>query len=263
MDAGGKLAIYRYDSRAGHMIALEILEPIAGPAILLVHGQPGSGLMWGVLPRLLSRIATVYSYDRPGWGTSESDATDLLGNVGYLSSVVSLFGEPAPLLLGYSYGGALVLDFAKSTKMQNLKIVLVAPAANVLAFGRFDRMLEVDLISSLLATPPSFLRSRSKGVNAVTRLRNLRSLLAEARRLRGDLEQVGIAVRDDQEIVIVAGMLDRVVPPSSIRVLSKHLPQAKVVWLYQIGHTIVWRAPQVITGQVAELLGLDFNSANP
>ncbi len=248
------VVIYQFDGERGCMVPL--LETIANgrPSVLLVHGQPGSGAMWGEVPFMLHKFANVFSYDRPGWGSSSLSATDLSGNTDYLASVVSAIGISSLVLVGYSYGGAVVLDYC-SRSNSNPRVVLIAPAANYHALGLLDSVLEIGVFD-LFSRPRSryFKLRRALRLDQTPTGLAIKSLLSESRWIRKDLQALRVP-KDLASVVIVAGILDRVVPPTSIRALSQSLGDANVEWFGKLGHTIIWQAPEVIVSVISKFLG--------
>lgn len=260
------LCIYRYDKALGRLWGVSDIVSNNLPNVLLVHGQPGSGVMWGELPRLLSSRANIYSYDRPGWGAASAIPQSLTGNVDYLSSVIRRF-DNVPLLVGFSYGGAVVLEYASREFQTNPNyvanhIVAVAPATNSQALGYLDRILEASILDHTVTffdkhfhlKVTSFFQKLTGGIR-------ISSLITECKWLRSDLGKLDLACSPNDQIIILAGLLDRVVPPSSIRALSEKIPFAKVFWNPDVGHRYVSKAPGVIATAISEMLNIYGKSA--
>lgn len=85
-----------------------------GTPIVLVHGLPGSAYEWGRLPECLLGVGfRVVRYDRVGYGHSSRRAggeEPTLANALELAELCSALALPDPVLLGFSYGGAIVQD---------------------------------------------------------------------------------------------------------------------------------------------------------
>lgn len=256
-DKVSKLAIYSFDSRGVASLG-EVPAPLDSPgrpAVLLVHGQPGSGSFWGPLPRALHRIGQIYSYDRPGWGQSEAEVGGLGTNVEHLDKVVSTFGERAPVLVGYSYGAAVVLDWIAERAPVGVKALLVSPAANPLAYGPMDRLFEFELAGSAISLLASGTLRRALRDSAHARIRYARSLLAESNTLLADLTRVRTSPCRDAAVAIVSGLADRVVSPRSVASLAKELNLDDVSWCADAGHLLVWTNPGAIAGALTKLIG--------
>ena len=255
-DKVSKLAIYSFDSRGVAFPAGAATAPDSSgrPPVLLVHGQPGSGSFWGPLPRALFRIGQIYSYDRPGWGKNDAEVGGLGLNVEHLDDVVATFGERPPILLGYSYGAAVVLDWIAQRAPGRVKALLVSPAANPLAYGPMDRLFEIELVGSAISVLASGTLRRALRSSAHARIRYARSLLAESNSLFADLSKVRASLPGDATIAIVSGLLDRVVTPRSVATLSKELNLCYVSWCVDAGHLLVWTNPDVIAAALTRLI---------
>ncbi len=99
---------------------LNVLDVGEGPAVVLVHGLPGNLQDWGEVPERLAGMGhRVIAYDRIGYGSSSRDAA-APGDYTYASSARDLaalldaLGIERAALAGWSYGGAVVQDFAVS-----------------------------------------------------------------------------------------------------------------------------------------------------
>src|SRR5439155_119867 len=85
------------------------------PAIVFVHGNPGTALDFeGVQDALAKKYRTV-ALDRPGYGWSdrpalEMSATDQARSV---KKVLDALGVQRPVLVGFSFGGTVALSYAE------------------------------------------------------------------------------------------------------------------------------------------------------
>ncbi len=251
------MSIYRFDGSGAVPSELEAISREAPmvPRVLLVHGQPGSGSLWGHLPRALGGLGEIYSYDRPGWGQKSGEAGGLGHNVEYLDAVLQCFGDDPPVLLGYSYGAAVVLDWIAERQPRGVRALLVAPAANLLALGALDRLFEVELVGSVISALASgTLRHAARG-SLTQKLHHARSLLIESMTLLDDLGRVRFALPDDARVAVLSGLLDRVVPPRAVVALAQGLQVREISWCAQAGHLIVWTHPGAVAAALGGLLG--------
>ena len=222
--------------------------------MLFVHGQPGSGTMWGPLPHFVAPFANVVTFDRPGWGEPENAAGNLASNVSYLDSIVGLFLGQSPVLLGYSYGAAVVINWMAETQPNQSRALLVAPAANQLAYGTVDRLFELELLGGIWSLLGLGLGTRFGKRAAVANLYRARSLLFESQNLLADLGKINYLLPDDARVEIIAGLLDRVVPPSAVVALAAALGGVDVFWSPRQGHMVIWKDPELIAMHLARLL---------
>jgi len=86
-----------------------------GPALVLLHGFPLSGLTWRKVVPELSKRFTCYAFDLVGFGESTSqDATDFssTGQAGVLQRALSAQGVSSYALLGNDTGGWIARELA-------------------------------------------------------------------------------------------------------------------------------------------------------
>ena len=128
---------------------LNVLESGQGPAVVLVHGLPGSAYDWRPLPeRLAAGGRRVIVYDRVGYGhssprgpgsnyTYDQNATELL-------ELLETLDVSEATLVGWSYGGGVVIRAALRDSKQIARLVLLAsvgPALEIHQGGAVERIL--------------------------------------------------------------------------------------------------------------------------
>jgi pimeloyl-ACP methyl ester carboxylesterase len=115
-----------------HGAALNALERGSGPAVVLVHGSPGSAYDWDPLGEALAaRGRRVLAYDRLGYGHSDarpegdfsvdSNARDLL-------ELLEVERLADATVVGWSYGGATAIRAALVDPTRIGRLVLVGSA---------------------------------------------------------------------------------------------------------------------------------------
>lgn len=103
----------------------------AGPAVLCVHGLPGSGrdFRW-LSPALVARGLRVIRVDLPGFGGASegprSESSSVAGLSQYVSEIISALRLEAPTILGHSFGGAVALHVAAHAPSTVGRLALVA-----------------------------------------------------------------------------------------------------------------------------------------
>jgi pimeloyl-ACP methyl ester carboxylesterase len=107
----------RYLERAG-----------AGPAVLLLHGLPGTAEDWNFVTRLLPGRQTV-AIDRPGYGFSTGGYFPLERQLQAIQELIGKLHLGHPILVGHSYGGTIALAFAERHPGELSGLVLVDAAA--------------------------------------------------------------------------------------------------------------------------------------
>lgn len=97
------------------------------PTLVLVHGWTNSRAIWGVHPRTLARTHRTVALDLAGHGESGADRAswtmDAFGED--VAAVVTHLGLERVVLVGFSMGGAVVLEAAERLPGRVVGIVLV------------------------------------------------------------------------------------------------------------------------------------------
>jgi pimeloyl-ACP methyl ester carboxylesterase len=99
-----------------------------GPAVVLIHGLPGTLHDFDRVVRLLPERRTI-ALDRPGFGHSDGGYHPLDRQVELLRALLAQLGVERPVLVGHSYGGTLALAYAARHPDEVSGLVLVDAAA--------------------------------------------------------------------------------------------------------------------------------------
>jgi pimeloyl-ACP methyl ester carboxylesterase len=124
-----------YIRTEGGILSYTRQGPVHAPVIILVHGFSTPKFVWEqVTPTLLAAGYQVVTYDHLGRGFS--DRPDGPYNAALyqseLSGLIAALELATPLtLVGYSMGGANVVDFAASNLSLVKQLVLIAPAGYI------------------------------------------------------------------------------------------------------------------------------------
>ena len=106
--------------------------PVDAPAVILVHGFSTPKFVWEqVMPAVLAAGYQVISFDHLGRGFSDrpEGPYDSAFYNSELAGLIKGLNLNTPLtLVGYSMGGANVVDYAASHPEQVKQLVLIAPA---------------------------------------------------------------------------------------------------------------------------------------
>lgn len=230
-------------------IVVELLGPVDGPLVYLLHGWSGWRGQLAPIGRRLARDGyRVVLIDAPNHGDSGSGALgpkqSLLPDFSLaLDGVIRAFG-PAHAVVGHSLGAActanVLLDGAKARRA-----VFIAPPIDPVAFTR--------ILAGMLGFGER-IRTRMVGIGERRTGLRLASLalptrLAEGGRHAGDL--------DLPPALIVHDTQDPVVPVASGRVLAEAWPGARIVETKRLGHNKILR-----DGQVVELVAAFIESTD-
>ncbi len=117
-------------------VAVNALDRGAGPALVLVHGLPGSAYDWQPLAdRLVARGYRVLAYDRVGYGRSDGrrdGAYNVEGNAGDLLALLRHEDLRDATLVGWSYGGVTSIVATERDPSRIARVVLVGSAGPLL-----------------------------------------------------------------------------------------------------------------------------------
>ena len=245
-----------------------------GQPIVLIHGNPGSCQDWGRLYGPVSERYCAFAFDRPGHGHSERpNHRDITVEVQaeMLHSALKELGVERPILVGHSWGAALVLAFALEFPNELSGAVLLAPAAyegddgvsflskipgwpiigDVVNFI-FTPLLSAWLVRSDLtkafapdSVPGNYMRH---ALTDWTRPKKVKwysiddALFNESiPKLTPRYSEIGVPV------AIVTGDSDQIVPPDeNAHRLSETLPDAELLILAKAGHQIQFTRPEAV-----------------
>lgn len=212
----------------------------AGPAVLLLHGQPGSARDWAGVERRLTDNRLLVP-DRPGYGASPGPALGPLDSAEALAVELKARVSGPVTVVGHSYGGAVGVALAERYPEQVSALVLLAPAVTPACIGYLDRVLAAPWVGDGLAWAAVGILGR------VARRRrdwSWRSFVTEQRAL---LEEVGYLSAGLESIsvpsVVVSGAHDRVVPSRATAEVVFRIPGAELIEIARAGHLLMLDAP--------------------
>ena len=223
----------------------------SGPAVVLLHGQPGSGADWSRVIPLLSGDHRVVVPDRPGYGRTAGAATGFTGNAAAVARMLDRLGEVDAVLVGHSWAGGVALAAAVQNPSLVRGLVLVASVRPGEQLGWVDRMLAArgigDALSAItIGSTGLVLRTRKirelverrlngrarevvRALEAVTGARTKapvwRSFVLEQRRLFDELGRLAPALNAIAvPTVVLSGGSDRIVPVPVGERLAAEIP---------------------------------------
>lgn len=252
-------------------------ESGSGPAVVLLHGQPGSRADWDPVASLLSSDFRVIVPDRPGYGDTGGRARGIAGNADAVARLLDRLEIDRATVVGHSWGGAPALAFANRHPERVHGLVLVSSVAPSEPIGRFDRFLALPVLGPITSLFGFRVMARALGVGhlrrAIQRRMNgttdeilaalaeswrtgdvWRSFVVEQRALRDELPALGDAVGTiGARTAVVVGDADRVVPPSAGEALAGAIPRARLVTLEGAGHLLPQEDPERLAAVIADV----------
>lgn len=230
-----------------HTLVYHRVGSAAQPVVVLVHGIGMGRVVYAELVEELSRSATVYALDLPGFGDSlELDAPLSMPATGdLLAEFVRGLGLEDPVLVGHSMGGQVVAEALARHRQLCSRAVLVAPSVN--PAERSMPRQAVRMLQDLAGESPKVLALGAYSyAKAGPRwfLRKMRQMLAH--RLEETLPQI------EAEVMVLYGDKDRVCPPAWMEKVADLIPAAYLRAIPGTGHEAV-----ISTGQPAARLILE------
>jgi pimeloyl-ACP methyl ester carboxylesterase len=247
------------------------------PPIILVHGFSTPKFVWEqVTPYLLEAGYQVITYDHFGRGFSDRPevAYDSALYQSELASLIAGLKLATPLtLVGYSMGGANVVDYSASNPEQIKQLVLIAPAGYMPDNGSLSIMAAPVLgewLSTLVGKQYAY-----SGIEAEVRAGRApedmlpkfeaqaiyegytEAMLSTLRNFpMGDLsERYQILGKTDIPVTAIWGTADKVVPYSGAVQMAKDLPQLKLITIEDANHNMTFGQAVVVANSLTQALG--------
>lgn len=214
---------------------------------VFIHGQPGSSGDFDEIRQRLSESIPTFSYDRPGWGKSGLEASNVKGNSRYLMDLVVGAGASSVILVGYSYGTAVALQAAIDFPHLINGLVLIAPVGSPRSISSLDRFL-------------AWLGTCVKGgISIVNRLassermtvRSFFSFQFEQVNLESDLlELTGGLSSIDLPVSLIVGVDDYFNPMRGSIALYDSLVNGRLCLVRGAGHLVIHQAPERVSAEI-------------
>lgn len=136
----------------GNGRSINVVETGRGSPIVLVHGLPSNAYDWDQLPKQLAASGhRVIAYDRIGYGYSSRASGapgqyTLESNAADLGALLDALGLQSVTLVGWSYGGGVVQEYAHRHPERVSRLVLLSAVGPA-------QPEEKDLLSVILRSP--------------------------------------------------------------------------------------------------------------
>ncbi len=241
---------------AGLRLHVRDTGPRTAPVLILLHGLGSSLHTWEPWAQVLSARFRVIRYDLPGFGLTGPDPTNDYSDrrsMAVLAALMDALSVRRASLIGNSMGGKLAWQFAAEHPDRVDKLVLISPDGFASPGFDYGKKAKVPVIARLLpyTLPVSMLRSNLAAAYAdktrltdatVTRYRDLmlapgvrRALLARTAQVMLQPPQPTLR-RIQAPTLLVWGEKDRLIPFSNAGDYLKAIPDARVVYLPDLGH---------------------------
>lgn len=254
-------------------MTLSAIDTGSGPAVLLLHGQPGTGADWSPVTQRLQERMRVIVPDRPGYGSTGGRAVGFRANAERAMALLDRLQIDRAMVVGHSWGSGVALAAALEFPQRIRALVLVGPLAPTVSPGRLDRAFANRLVGLPaarlgfwaaglgLALPPlrrlahagapALEADRLERVAAEWRGADVwRSFYAEQRAFVKEMPALARRLPSlSVPTTIVAGNRDRICPPSHARKLARDLPDASLIEV-DGGHLLPQRRPTVVADAI-------------
>lgn len=246
--------------------------------MVLLHGQPGTGLDWQWVVPLLETDFTVVVPDRPGYGSTGGPATGFAGNAVAVVRLLDRLGVDRAVVVGHSWAGGIAMALASDHPERVAGLVLVSSVAPGEELGWEDRLLAAPVLGELIAGTAIggvglVLGSRrvqevadrrlpGRAREAVTALARLtrnrspvwRSFVAEQRALIDELDDLAGGLKGiDVPAVILHGDADHIVSPEASERLHGAIPGSIRRVLGGAGHLLPHDRPDAVADAVRDV----------
>lgn len=267
--------------RLGDTSVRVIEHPGKGPAVVLIHGLPGTAQDFDRVTALLPDRRTV-AFDRPGFGFSSGGYHAVGEQLATIRRLIASLGAGPVVLVGHSYGGTLALAYAEQRPQDVRGLVLVDAAAggahsNALrrAQAHLVQVLSWPVVQPLAdVTFSQLLRTVSAkqgdaqafdpGDVDEAHERRLLSLNMQQEDVDAfaaeELHADGVIADVDRDLsriavpaVVIQGVGDKLIEAEHGRKLAASLPRARLV-MVSGGHMAPYVHPDVVAAAVREVL---------
>lgn len=245
--------------------ALRLADPVAlafeelgpsrggalGPAVLLLHGSPGSRAELNDLALSLSDDYRTIAPDLPGFGRSQSKVPDysIAAHADYAAQLLDRLEVREVHVVGFSMGGGVALELTRrgDERIRSLTLLASIGAQEFELFGDYhlNHAVHGAQLAALWAvhrlTPHFGLLDGS--LLSVPYARNF---------FDTDQRPLRAALRDlDVPTLILHGETDSLVPVGAAREHHRLIPQSDLV-VYPRGHFIAFRDPALVARDLRE-----------
>ncbi len=232
----------------------------SGPALVLMHPATGSAFMWGYQIAAFKNAGyRVIAYSRRGHRGSDksppggaSHSADLLGLLDSLQ-IARCF------LVATAAGCTVTLDFAMSYPARVVAVAASSGAYGTLAEPEYrevsDRVRTLGLENmpaEFRELGPSYRGANPEGVAAWLDLEHHALVDAKAKNESANKFIWENFARISSPVLFIAGGADLAAPPTMMRHVATHVPNAEFLVVPDSGHSVYWERPNTFNESVIE-----------
>lgn len=234
-----------------------------GAPVVLAHPVTGSALVWSYQqPALVQAGYRVIAYSRRGhYGSAAANPDDAGIPAQDLKALADFLGIQRFFLVGTAAGTAMAVDFAMDHSDRLFGLVLAAGSYLATEEPEYQKMNEHSRIKDFNSLPPSF-RELSPSYRAANLEGTKQWEAVEHASITGNVRGFKSAnklnwlnlQRIKTPTLFIAGGADLAAPPTMMRVFAQHVPNAEMIIIPNVGHSVYWELPTVFNGHIIEFL---------
>lgn len=235
----------------------------SGPLLVLMHGAEGNHHMFDALAAQLAAHFTVIAYDQRDCGQTQNpaQAVSLADLADDTLALISGLGHPKAFVYGTSFGGrvAQALVHRHPAAVDRLVLGSTWPLPLALESLNPDGVREIQALRAGLPASAAALAEYFFPQPFLAARPELRNLFRDAqpqsarslRRFRTVSEHPLLAPHDIRvPALVIAGELDRVVPPAATMAMASQMPDAERLLLPDVGHAGALQVPALIAEHI-------------
>jgi pimeloyl-ACP methyl ester carboxylesterase len=247
------------------------------PAVVMIHGHPGTYLDWAYVQQKLAGRRTI-AIDRPGYGYSSGEYVDFNDQVTAIHSLTKKLKLEKPVIAGHSYGGTLAIAYAQKYPRETTAIVPIDPGVDPdgekpfnKVQAQFVKVMQLPVVQPVAnatfgqamltatATPqvkkafdsdptnPDY-EEQMKAVNLKSS--DLKTFADEELDFGGVVDQLAARYSTTRTpAIVIQGKDDQLVPASAVEKMTNQLANALYLPLAG-GHMQTWVHPQQVADAI-------------
>ncbi|MCE2557174.1 MAG: alpha/beta fold hydrolase [Acidobacteria bacterium] len=243
----------------------------SGPVVVLTHGLGGHLDSWEPTVDALQDRYTVLTWDVRGFGGSERRPDTMAPEVwaSDLAAVLDEVGADDAVIGGISMGGVVSQRFALDFPDRTRALILISTSSEVNERAtagwnaRADLIARDGLAKALTPTGPAlsygkeYRERHADDIAEAARLtieRNDAACYAAACRAVSDIDYTADLATISCPTLILQGLEDALTPPGGSVIMSRRIPDARLVMLEHCGHGIPTERPDEFHAEVGAFL---------
>ncbi len=224
------------------------------PTLLFIHGLGGNYLQWPPRLRRMARVRAV-AVDLPGHRQSGGKAADsVAGYMRWLDGFVQSLQAERLVLVGYSLGGAIALNFARSQHVAGLALVACGASFAFVEPEHVDQPTGDALVDWIVeaasgGTTTEIIRERLRQSLVECSVYTLRSDLSAARQFDANSAQEICA-----PVELISGSEDGIATPAAVDALHHLLPTSEWTMIEGASHMLLWEKESEVSAAIRSLI---------